>query len=354
MLVGADVVRLHRRAVALQRRHVAADLLRMERIADIHRAQSRVEVGEEHDVLPRPVGRQMLQDVVGAVAAGAVKIFLAVRHEGRDRYELVLLAGVDHPHELCVPVFLLGAGFVGADQIRPVAERPAGVVGAGERRCPRQMPDQFHVAEVRAVDHRDAAAPPRAIHPVAADHRRAVQRHRLLMRRGVAGFAIALRLHPGQAPLAEDLRLGRVLDVERPDHPLVPARRVVRQERELALVIDAEAVRAGAGRVVEADLFRLAALRDVEDEQAGAGVAAGLAAEPLGVHVENIAVDHAELVRMHAGRRLHLGDLLRLPRVAHVVDGETFGAVVARVADRADIGKALVDLDDRAAAPGGG
>jgi hypothetical protein len=105
-------------------------------------------------------------------------------------------------------------------------------------------------------------------------------------------------------------------------------------------------------RVVEADLLRLAALRDVEDEQAGAGVAAGLAAEPLGVHVENVAIDHAELVRMHAGRRLHLGDLLRLPRVAHVVDREALGPVEARRADRADIGKALVDLDDRAAAPG--
>ena len=42
------------------------------------------------------------------------------------------------------------------------------------------------------------------------------------------------------------------------------------------------AVRAGARQVVEADLLRLATLADVEDEQAGAGVASGVAADEGG------------------------------------------------------------------------
>src|SRR6187551_2609002 len=85
VFVGADVIRLYGRPVAFQRRDVAADLLWMEWIADVHRAQARVEIGQEHDVLPWPVGGQMLEDVVRSVAAWAAKIFLAVRHEGRDR-----------------------------------------------------------------------------------------------------------------------------------------------------------------------------------------------------------------------------------------------------------------------------
>src|ERR1051325_8800868 len=93
--------------------------------------------------------------------------------------------------------------------------------------------------------------------------------------------AIACRvLHPRQAELTDHLGFGRVLDVERPDDAVLPSLRGVRQERELALVVDAEAVRAIAGRVVEADLLRLAAFGDVEDEQAGAGVPAGFAPEP--------------------------------------------------------------------------
>src|SRR5262249_3716662 len=155
-------------------------------------------------------------------------------------------------------------------------------------------------------------------------------------------------------PGADHFGLEWVLDVERPDHALVPALRIVRQEGELALVVDAEAVRTGAGRIVEADLLRLAALADVEDEEPGAGIAAGLAAEPFRVDVEDVAVDHAQLVRMHAGRRLHLSHFPRLARVAHVVDGEAFRSVEARAADAADIGEALVDLDDAAAAPAGG
>src|ERR1700693_5846703 len=91
-----------------------------------------------------------------------------------------------------------------------------------------------------------------------------------------------------------------VADVERPDHPLVPARRVVRQEREAALVVDAEAMRAAAGRVVEGDLARLVGLADVEDEKAGAGVLALVADQALGIHVEMMIADHAHLVAMDA------------------------------------------------------
>src|SRR3954451_25046441 len=56
-------------------------------------------------------------------------------------------------------------------------------------------------------------------------------------------------------------------------------------------------------------------------------------------------------MRMHPGRRLHLGDAARLTRVAHVVNREPFRTIVARSADRADIGIALMDFDDAAAAP---
>src|SRR4029079_13827994 len=127
--------------------------------------------------------------------------------------------------------------------------------------------------------------------------------------------------------------------------------RGVRQERKLALVVDAEAMRAIAGGVVEADLLRLAAFGDVDETHDGGGGWPGLAAEPLGVDVEDVAVDDAELVRMHAGRRLHLGDLARLPRVAHVMDREALRSVEAGAAHCADVSEALVDLDDAAAAP---
>ena len=50
------------------------------------------------------------------------------------------------------------------------------------------------------------------------------------------------------------LRLERIADVEVQMTRLFQPSRVVRQERELALVVDAEAVRAAARHVVEADL----------------------------------------------------------------------------------------------------
>ena len=181
-----------------------------------------------------------------------------------------------------------------------------------------------------------------------------MQRDRFLVWGCVAGFAVAVRLHPRQTPLAEDFRLERVFNVERPDHALVPARRVVGEERELAFVVDAKAVRAGARRVVEADLLGLAAFADIEEEEAGARVAADIASEPLGINVENVAIDHAQLMRMHAGRRFHLGDLVRVARVAHVVDGEAFRPVEARAADAAHVSVALVDLDNTSATPTGG
>ena len=53
VLVGADVVRLDGLLAVGQLRHVAADLLRPQRVADVDRAQAGVEIGEEHDVGPR-------------------------------------------------------------------------------------------------------------------------------------------------------------------------------------------------------------------------------------------------------------------------------------------------------------
>ena len=79
-----------------------------------------------------------------------------------------------------------------------------------------------------------------------------------------------------------------------------------------ALEIDAEAMRAGARHVVEADRLRRRRRRDVEDEKAGARVLALVAGEPLRIHVEQIVADDAQLVAMHAGRRAEFADLLRL------------------------------------------
>ena len=106
VVVRADVVRLDARRAVGPLRHVAADFFRMQRVADVDRAQAGVEIGQEHDVLPRPLGGQVLQNVVGAEAAGAVVIFFAVGHEGCDRQRIGLVARVDHPHELRVPEFL--------------------------------------------------------------------------------------------------------------------------------------------------------------------------------------------------------------------------------------------------------
>src|SRR5690242_12509226 len=114
------------------------------------------------------------------------------------------------------------------------------------------------------------------------------------MARRLGAIAVVC-LHPGQAPDADDLRLDRVADVERPDHPVFPSLRRVRQERELALVVDAEAVRPIAGQIVKADLLWLAAFRDVENEKTGPGVAPRIPGKAFGIHVEEVAVDDAEL-----------------------------------------------------------
>src|SRR4029079_7292025 len=110
---------------------------------------------------------------------------------------------------------------------------------------------------------------------------------------GDFGTITFVLLHPGQAPDADHLRLDRVADVERPDHAVLPALRGVRQERELALVVDAEAMRAVAGQVVEADLFRLAALGDVENKKAGPGVASRVACKAPRGHHKASALDDA-------------------------------------------------------------
>src|SRR4029077_18998496 len=58
-----------------------------------------------------------------------------------------------------------------------------------------------------------------------------------------------------------------------------------------------------------------------------------------------------ELVAMHAGRRAEFADLGRLSRIAHVMHGEALRPVIARAADRADIGMTLVNLNETPAAP---
>src|SRR5215467_8846311 len=61
----------------------------------------------------------------------------------------------------------------------------------------------------------------------------------------------------------------------------------------------------------------------------------------------------AHLVAMDAGRGTEFVDFFWIARVADVMRREAFRPVVARAADRAHIGIALVHLDDAAAAPGG-
>src|SRR5262249_47570181 len=123
--------------------------------------------------------------------------------------------------------------------------------------------------------------------------------------------------------------------------------------RELARVVDAEAVRPAARHVTEADLARRIRLADVENVEAGARVLARFARQPLGIHIENVLADDAQLVHVHAGRRAELMHFARLARVAHVMDGEALGAVEARAADRAHVGVPARDLYQAAAAPGG-
>src|SRR5215831_7639050 len=353
VLIGADVVRLDGVLAVGEFRHIAADFLRPQHVAHIDRAQPGVEIGEEHDVGPRSFGSDVFQDVVSPEAARPVEVFVPVRKERRDRNGVGLVARIDDPHELAVPVLLPGAGLVGDDEIRLVPNRPAGVGGPREWRRPLHMADKLHVVQIGAVDDRDAAAPPRAIHAVAADHRRAVERDGAFGRHRIVALPRTFGLLPRQAPDADDFGLERLADIERPDHPLVPSGRVIGQEGKAALVVDAEAMRAAAGRVEEADFARLVGLADVEDEEAGAGVLAFVAGQPFGVHVEMMVADDAHFVTMDAGWGAELVDFFRIARIAHVMRRKTFRPVIARAADRTHIGVALVNLDDAAAAPGG-
>src|SRR5439155_5206526 len=142
--------------------------------------------------------------------------------------------------DLRVPKFLLSARLVGGDGVRLVADRPERVRGAREGRRPLQVADELHFSQIGAVDDGDAAAPERAIHAVAADHRRTVQGDRLLVRHRIAFLARAVRFLPWQAPDADKLRIEGIADVHGPDDTPVPALRVVGEEGELALVVDAE------------------------------------------------------------------------------------------------------------------
>ena len=216
------------------------------------------------------------------------------------------------------------------------------------------MADKLHVAQVAAIDDGNAATPERRKHAVAADRRRSVQRAGVIGRHRVVAGADVFRLLPRQAPDADDLRLERIADIERPDHALVPALGVARQQREIAFAVDTETVRAAARHVVEADLPGLLRILHIENVQAAAAILAFVAGKLFGIDVEQIVADETQLMAVHARRRAEFSDLVRFARVGNVMDGEAFGAVVARAADRADIGKALFDLDQTAAAPGRG
>jgi hypothetical protein len=113
---------------------------------------------------------------------------------------------------------------------------------------------------------------------------------------------------------------------------------------ELPLAVDAEAMRAAARHVVEAHLSRLCRRADVEDEEPGARVLAGIALEPFRIDVQQIVADQPQLVHVHARRRFVLPDLPGPGGIAHVVGGEAFRRVERRAADRADIGMTVLDL----------
>src|SRR5262245_66674682 len=103
-----------------------------------------------------------------------------------------------------------------------------------------------------------------------------MQRARGVRGHGIAAAAIAFAFHPlpGQTPDADHVGTQRVADVERPDHALAPALGIVGQEGELACIVDAEAMRARAGRVVETYFLRRPGPSDAEDIQAGNGIEA--------------------------------------------------------------------------------
>ncbi len=161
----------------------------------------------------------------------------------------------------------------------------------------------------------------------------------------IAAHALAVRLLPRQAPDADHLGFQRVADVEGPDHALVPALGIVGQKCQLSLIVDAEAMRAAARHVVEADLARLGRGADVEDEQAGAGVLAGSPFSRSELTYSKSSPTSAQLVHVHARRRLALPDLAGPGGIAHVMGGKALRREARRAADRADIGMALLDLD---------
>ena len=106
VLVGTDVVGLDRFLRGRGCRHIAADFLRLERIAHVDGTQAGVEIGQEHQIGPRPFRCDVLKNVVSAEAARTIEVFLAVGNEVGDWHRIRLVADIDHPHELAVPVFL--------------------------------------------------------------------------------------------------------------------------------------------------------------------------------------------------------------------------------------------------------
>ena len=135
-----------------------------------------------------------------------------------------------------------------------------------------------------------------------------------------------------------------------PNDPLVPAFGVVRHQGDLAIEIHAEAVRAAARHVIETQLARLRGVADIENVKARSRRSPGFVREPLRIDVQDVFAGIAELVHMHAGRRLEFEHLPRLARIAHVVDREALGLVRIRPADGADEGVPVDDLDQTAAA----
>ena len=147
--------------------------------------------------------------------------------------------------------------------------------------------------------------------------------------------------------------LERIGDIHRPDDAAIPARRIIREEAELELVVDAEPVRAAAGHIEKAHLPSVRRRSDVEDIKSAARAFPGFTRERLGVHVEEIVADHPQFMHLDFRRRLELEDLLWLGRVAHVMNREAM-CLFAVAGDRADIGEAFADLDQTPASPSRG
>src|SRR5262252_459657 len=216
------------------------------------------------------------------------------------------------------------------------------------------MADELHLAQIRAVDDGATAAPERTVHAVAPDHRRTVYGDGIVGRARIVTFSFAVHLLPRQSPDADDVGLERISDVQRPDHALVPAIRIVGQESERAPIVDTEAMRSAARHVVEADLLRRIRLGDVEDIEPGACIHALLARQAFGIDVKNVISDNTQLVTVNTGGRAEFVDFLWLLRIAHVMGSEAFRGISARCSDRSDIRIALVHLHQAPATPGGG